>query len=62
MTADPSWVKLWHLPTRREVGTLAFGGIYLAFSPDGTLLLSANLGGGARLLRAPLPPDAAPPP
>ena len=62
VTADPSWVKLWHLPTRREVGTLVFGGIYLAFSPDGTLLLSANLGGGARLLRAPLPPDAAPPP
>lgn len=52
-TLGGHWTKLWHLPTRREVGTLLTGGDRLAFSPDGTLLLLAHWSGQARLLRAP---------
>ena len=61
VTTAGTVMKLWHIPTRREVGTLNYGTGYLAFSSDGTLLLLANLGGGAQLLRAPHPPDAVPP-
>lgn len=55
-------LKLWHVPTRREVGTLSYPHCYLAFSPDGTLLLLVGYGSIARLLHAPYPQDAAPPP
>ena len=62
VTQSGGSLKLWHVPTRREVGTLATGGGYLAFSPDGNLLLLADWQGNAWLLRAPHPKDAGPPP
>ena len=62
VTHAGTWLKFWHVPTRREVGTLATGGGYLAFSPDGNLLLLADWQGNAWLLRAPHPKDEAPPP
>ncbi len=49
------WMKLWHLPTLREVGNLRIGGDHLAFSRDGTLLIGLAWNGTARLLRAPQP-------
>jgi WD40 repeat protein len=61
VTANATAIKLWHIPTRREVGTLT-GAYYLAFSPDGTRLLLAHWDGVARLLRAPYPKEEPPPP
>jgi WD40 repeat protein len=49
------WLKLWNLPTQREVGTLRVGADQLAFSRDGTVLVAAAWNGQARLLRAPQP-------
>jgi len=57
-TQAGSWLKFWHLPTGREVGTLACACDRLLFSPDGTLLLVARWNGDARLLRAPFPTGA----
>ena len=61
VTHAGTWLKFWHVPTRREVGTLPCVAHRLAFSPDGTLRLLAEHGGYARLLRAPHPQDAGPP-
>lgn len=51
--ADGS-LKLWHLPTRREVATLLESGAKgpLGFSPDGTLLLAALRSDQVRAFRA----------
>lgn len=60
-------LKLWHLPTRREVATLLESGAKgpVAFSPDGTLLIAALHSDEARVFRAPsldsLPPVPSPP-
>jgi WD40 repeat protein len=61
VTLVGDWMKLWHLPTGREVGTLRGGGSNLAFSADGTLLLVAAWDGAGRLLHAPYVETLAPP-
>ena len=61
-TAGQGGLKLWHLPTRREVGTVNVGATWLQFSPDGALLVAADWRGDAYLLRAPHRHDAGPPP
>jgi WD40 repeat protein len=53
-----TWLKLLHLPTLREVGSLRTGGDHLAFSPDGTLLVGLAWNGTAWLLRAPAVDEA----
>jgi WD40 repeat protein len=42
-TGNDGSLKLWHLPTQREVATLLESGAAgpVTFSPDGTLLLAA---------------------
>jgi WD40 repeat protein len=57
-TLAGAWLKLWHLPTLREVGSLRIGGDHLAFSRDGTLLIVVSWNGHARLVRAPHPAAA----
>jgi len=54
-TGGDGSLKLWHLPTRREVATLLESGARgpLAFSPDGTLLVAALINERARIFRAP---------
>lgn len=47
------WMKLWHLPTGREVGSLSVGADRMVFARDGSLLVLASWDGGARLLNAP---------
>ncbi len=57
-TAGGDWLKLWHLPTLREVGSLRMGGDHLAFAPDGSMLLMLWWNGTSKLLRAPNASDA----
>jgi WD40 repeat protein len=59
--ADGS-LRLWHLPTRREVATLLESGAKgpVGFSPDGTLLLAALLSDQVRAFRAPTLAQLAP--
>jgi WD40 repeat protein len=54
-TGADGTLKLWHLPTRREVATLLESGAKgpVGFSPDGTLLLAALLSDQVRAFRAP---------
>ncbi|MEK7677161.1 MAG: WD40 repeat domain-containing protein [Verrucomicrobiota bacterium] len=53
-TGGDGSLKLWHLPTRREVATLLESGAVgpVAFSPDGTLLI-AGVRDEVRIWRAP---------
>ena len=53
VTQAGDWMKLWHLPTLREVGSLPIGANHFAFSRDGTLLIAAAWNGHTHLLRAP---------
>ena len=48
-------VKLWHLPTRREVVSLDFpmAGIFLQFAPDGRRLAVCTDENSVRLFEAP---------
>jgi hypothetical protein len=48
-------VRLWHLPTRREVARLDHGGnvVTVNFTPDGELLVSSSHRDGMHLFRAP---------
>jgi WD40 repeat protein len=54
-TLAGDWLKLWHLPTLREVGSLPLGANFLAFSRDGSLLIATAWNGHVRILRAPRP-------
>ncbi len=54
--ADP-WLKLWHLPTLREVGSYRTGGDHLLFSPDGDRLFITGWDGSVSILRAPAPTE-----
>jgi len=42
-SGDGMTIKLWSLPEGALVKTIAGGGVSLAISPDGRLLVSANL-------------------
>ena len=57
VSAAGETLKLWHVPTRREVATLTRSGPtdYPMFSPDGTTLMTAHWNGTVRLWRAPMP-------
>ncbi len=52
------WLKLWHLPTLREVGTIRTGGDHLLFTPDGHRLLVTAWDGSAIILHAPTANEA----
>src|SRR5262249_49933890 len=49
------WVRLWNVATRREMFAVELPrmAFYVAFTPDGTGLLTAEMGGITRLWRAP---------
>ena len=46
-------VKLWNVPTRREVATIRLEVDYLAFSPDGPVLACHDVDGTLHLLQTP---------
>jgi WD40 repeat protein len=54
-TASGRYVKLWHIPTRREMLSLELPSmvISVAFTPDGNGLLTAEMGGITRVWQAP---------
>ena len=53
-------LKLWHLPTRRELFSLAIpsAGLYLTFSPDGSHLAVTTEENSVRLFDAPTPEES----
>jgi WD40 repeat protein len=62
-TASGRLIKLWNVPTRREMFSLDLPSIviYVAFTPDGNGLLTAEKSGVTHLWRAPQM-EAIPPP